>query len=211
MGVKRWGAAVCGVVVLVALVGCGAAPWSVQSEPDGVTPSSSPSPERTFADGVPATTPSPTASSDPVVNELARGSLTREVQAGSVTADVTYWSELPMNEWTAATAKPLSLSLSTTVTPDDGQRVYLQRVTLSVVPNAGEPLADQDDTSTEDPGYLVGDPYSYSQVFSIGAVPDGTTSITVQLRYEFLVQTTPTSTEYAKQTATDTLTIAIAG
>jgi len=34
--------------------------------------------------------------------------------------------------------------------------------------------------------------------------------VVVELRYDFLVQTTPTSSEYAKQTASDMLLIALA-
>ncbi len=41
-------------------------------------------------------------------------------------------------------------------------------------------------------------------------VPVEATYVTIQFDYDFLVQTTPTSTEFAKQTASDTLTIAIA-
>ena len=62
-----------------------------------------------------------------------------------------------------------------------------------------------------DTGYLVLDPYSYSQTFNIGEVPADATFVTVQFAFDFLVQTTPTSNEFAKQTASDTLTIAIAG
>ena len=54
------------------------------------------------------------------------------------------------------------------------------------------------------------DPYSYSNAFNIGAVPAAATSVSVQFVYDFLVQTTPTSSEYAKQTASDSLVIAIA-
>lgn len=170
----------------VALAGCDAAPWAQQ----------------------PAT-PTPTATSEPVVNDLEAGSVEREVHAGAVTAEVTYWSELPMEQWTAGASKPLSLSLSATVSPDDGQQVYLQRVSMTVTPDAGESPDEQQDTASEQPGYLVADPYSYSQAFMIGALPEDATSVEVRLRYEFLVQTTPTSDDYAKQTATDAMTIAI--
>ena len=64
--------------------------------------------------------------------------------------------------------------------------------------------------SSVSPGYLVLDPYSYSNAFNIGAVPAAATSVSVQFVYDFLVQTTPTSSEYAKQTASDSLVIAIA-
>lgn len=59
------------------------------------------------------------------------------------------------------------------------------------------------------PGYLVLDPYSYSQTFNVGPVPPEATFVTLQFSYDFLVQTTPTSSEYAKQTATDTITVAL--
>jgi len=54
------------------------------------------------------------------------------------------------------------------------------------------------------------DPYSYSQVFNVGPAPEEATGLRIEFTYDFLVQTTPTSTEYAKQTASDALTIAIA-
>ncbi|WOF22278.1 hypothetical protein N8K70_12910 [Microbacterium betulae] len=204
---------VAGAALVAALAatatGCGSPPWldETVATPEA-TASAAPSPGRTFGDA--ATAPAVSESPEPVVNDLATGSAERELQAGAVTATVTYWSDLTMDRWTPAAVKPVSLSLSTTITPDDGQGVYLQRVSMTVVPDAGDALADQADASTEAPGYLVLSPYSYSQTFSIGAVSESATELTVQLRYEFLVQTTPTSDEYSKQTAVDTLTIALA-
>lgn len=118
-----------------------------------------------------------------------------------------------MDRWTPTAVKPVSLSMVTHVTPDDGQKVYLQRAMMTAVPaNATETFAALDpqvDQSTVSPGYLVLAPYSYSNSFNIGTVPDDATFVTVQFVFDFLVQTTPTSSEYAKQSAVDTLTIAI--
>ncbi len=181
-----------------ALAGCGAPPWS-----DGNAPSDSPSGSAT-----------PTTVPTPVSNDLSAGSTQRTVTAGAVTANITYWSDLRMDKWTPSAVKPVQLSMVTTVTPDDGQKVYLQKATMTAVPgNAAQSLdalGAQVDQATTAPGYLVLDPYSYSQVFNVGAVPAAATFVTLQFTYDFLVQTTPTSTEYAKQTATDTLTVAIA-
>jgi hypothetical protein len=66
------------------------------------------------------------------------------------------------------------------------------------------------DQASVAPGYLVKSPYSYSQTFVLPAVDAAATEVTLSFTYELLLQTTPTSTAYAKQTATDTLTIAIA-
>lgn len=179
--------------LVVSLVGCGAAPWDVEEEPE---------PNETEV-----VTP-------PVPNDLSSGSTERELVAGSVTSVVNYWSTLSMDRWTAGAVKPVNLSMVTTVTPDDGQKVYLQSASMLAVPaNASEtfaPLEAQQDNAAVTPGYLVLDPYSYSQSFNVGPVPEEATYVTLQFTFDYLVQTTPKSSEYAKQTATDTVTVAIA-
>ncbi|RLK48002.1 hypothetical protein [Microbacterium telephonicum] len=180
------------------LAGCGAPPWA-----DGDGASASPS-----ASTTPTTVPTP------VSNDLSTGSTQRTIAAGAVTANVNYWSDLRMDKWTPSAVKPVQLSMVTTITPNDGQKVYLQKATMTAVPGNAtqsfEALGAQVDQATTSPGYLVLDPYSYSQVFNVGAVPDAATFVTLQFTYDFLIQTTPTSNEYAKQTATDSLTVAIA-
>jgi hypothetical protein len=176
----------------IALSGCGQAPWA----------------------GEPSGSASPTAAvPTPVPNDLSSGATQRALVAGAVSATVDYWSTLPMDQWTATAVKPLSLSMSTTVEPADGQKVYLQRASMTAVPTVdGEAmtaLEPQTDAATVSPGYLVLSPYSYSQTFHVGPVPEDATAVTLQLTYDFLVQTTPTSSEYAKQTATDTITVAL--
>ena len=194
---QRVFAAVIGATALaVLLVGCGPAPWETPGATGTPTPSSS------------ATVPAP------VQNDLSTGATQRELAAGAVAATVDYWSDLSMDRWNASAVKPVSISMITTITPSDGQKVYLQRATMIAVP--GTPAKDLDalppqvDQSTVSPGYLVLSPYSYSQTFNVGPVPAEATHVTLQFTYDFLVQTTPTSSEYAKQTATDSLTVAIA-
>ena len=166
-------------VAVAALAGCGPAPWDPA---DGGTP-----------------TASSTAVPTPVPNDLSGGATQRTLTAGAVTATVDYWSTLAMDQWTAEAVKPVSISLITTVQPDDGQKVYLQRASMTAVPStptgALEALPPQLDASTVSPGYLVLDPYSYSQTFNVGPVPAEATFVTLQFSYDFLVQTTPTSSE----------------
>ncbi|MCR2820008.1 hypothetical protein NQ166_14350 [Microbacterium sp. zg.Y1090] len=197
-GGKRAGGLIAILLIAAgALTGCGPAPWTTAPESE--------------AEATPrATAPVPA----PVASDLSGGSTQRELTAGAVSATVDYWSDLSMDRWTPTGVKPLSMSMVTTVTPNDGQKVYLQKATMNVVPaNAAETfetLDPQADAATVSPGYLVLSPYSYSQTFNVGSVPDDATFVTVQFTFDFLVQTTPTSSEYAKQTATDVLTIAIA-
>lgn len=176
------------------LTACGPAPWDV-AEPE---------------EPVETTTALPA----PVPNDLSSGSTERELVAGAVAAQVNYWSSLSMDRWTPSAVKPVSISMTTTVTPNDGQKVYLQRASMLAIPaNESEtfgPLEAQIDSSAVAPGYLVLSPYSYSQTFNVGPVPEKSTYVTLQFTYDFLVQTTPTSSEYAKQTASDTVTVAIA-
>jgi len=193
IAVRCASAAVAAALVAV-LTSCGPAPWTT---------------------GTDAPTSAGTATvAPPVPNDLSSGSTERELSAGAVAGTVNYWSDLSMDRWTANAVKPVSLSMSTTITPNDGQKVYLQKATMVAVPaNATETfdaLEPQTDAATVSPGYLVLDPYSYSQTFNVGPVPDGATYVTVRFTYDFLVQTTPTSSEYAKQSATDSLTVAIA-
>jgi len=186
------------VAAAVALTGCGPSPWA-DAERAEATPSAT-----------------PVEAPAPVPNDLSSGSTEHVLQAGSVAATVNYWSALRMDHWTATAVKPVSLSMVTTVTPADGQKVYLQKATMLAVPgNAGETfdaLAPQVDEAglSGTPGYLVLDPYSYSQTFNVGQVPADATFVTLQFTFDYLVQTTPTSNEFAKQTATDQLTVAIA-
>lgn len=191
---RRVGGALIAAVAAMILVGCGPAPWT-EDTPD------------------PAPTTSPVVP-PPVPNDLSSGSTQRELQAGAVAAEVDYWSTLSMDRWTPSAVKPISMSLLTTVTPNNGQKVYLQKASMLAIPaNATTtfpPLETQTDAAAVTPGYLVLSPYSYSQTFNVGPVPDDATHVTVQFTYDFLVQTTPDSNEYAKQTATDTVTVAIA-
>ncbi|WP_409712613.1 hypothetical protein [Microbacterium sp.] len=199
----RRGATFGGAAMLVAgalaLSGCGAPPWAQGG--GQATASAAPSPSISVAP-------------QPVRNDLSSGSTQRPLTAGAVSATVDYWSTLSMDRWTPTALKPVSLSMVTTVSPDDGQKVYLQRATMTAVPgNSAQsfaPLSAQTD-QTDAPGYLVLAPYSYSQTFNVGEVPAEATFVTLQFTFEFLVQTTPTSNEFAKQTASDTLTVAIAG
>lgn len=192
---RQFAVVLCTASIAVSMVGCGPAPWEDASKPDATK------------DVVEALPP-------PVPNDLSSGSTQRELQAGAVAAVVDYWSDLSMDRWLPGAVKPVSISMVTTVTPDDGQKVYLQRATMLAIPSNDTetfgPLEAQTDVSAVSPGYLVLSPYSYSQTFNVGPVPDESTYVTLQFTYDFLVQTTPTSSEYAKQTATDTLRVAIA-
>lgn len=183
--------------LVLLLAGCGTPPW------EGDTPTSPP-----------AETPSPTATVGSIVNELAGGVTEHTLVAGDASLSVRYWSTLSMDKWVASANKPVSLSLQSTLGTDRGQGVYLSRVSLSTqVLGPLGPLPSPPavvDQANLTPGYQMKDPYTYSQTFVLPELDSAATGVVLTISYEVLIQTTPKSTEYAKQTAVDTLTIAIA-
>jgi len=201
--------------MLFALTACGTAPWD-----DPETTGSTAAADATPTDAATAT---PTAEPEPapvetiqvIQNDLAAGNAQRTLTAGAASLGVTYWSTLSMDQWVSGASKPLSLSISGSLVPDDGQGLYLSRVSLSAdVKDADgnalpSPAVVTDDASVE-PGYAITAPYSYNQTFVVPPVDDRAASVTFTLTYEVLIQTTPTSEDYAKQSAVDTLTVAIA-
>jgi hypothetical protein len=195
----RWAGAGLALAATLALSACGTPPWT-EPGADGSTPTP---------------TPKPTAAEiTTVVNELANGSTQHLLSAGDITLTVDYFSTLSMDEWKADANKPLSISMTANLGHDDGQRVYLSQMNVLVAvygpDGALTSPAALADRATVNPGYLVKAPYSYSQTFVLPPVESGATYVTLSITYELLLQTTPTSSEYAKQTASDTLTVAIA-
>lgn len=192
-GPRLIGATTAAAVTCMLLAGCAGAPWS---------------------DSTATPTATATVVPTPVPNDLSSGSTARTLTAGAVSIDVNYWSTLAMNQWVAGAIKPLSLSLTATIQPSDGQKVYVQRATMTATPSSADstlyPLDAQVDQATVSPGYLVLSPYSYTQTFNVGPVDSSATYVTLQFTFDLLVQTTPTSTEYSKQTASDTVRVAIA-
>lgn len=190
------------LVAAIALSACGTAPWD-QSRFNTSSATASPTARPTAP---------PTIT--PVVNELASGSARHTLQAGDIALTIDYYSTLSMDQWTAEANKPLTFSLTGALGTDDGQSFYLSRVTLT--PGVDGPLgslpapAPLTDQASVPPGYYVKSPYSYSQTFILPALDPAATSITVSFTYEILLQTAPGSGDYAKQTASDQLTIAIA-
>ncbi|MGO1317810.1 MAG: hypothetical protein ACTMIR_12365 [Cellulomonadaceae bacterium] len=197
-----------GAVVAV-LGACGTPPWEQES------PSLPGSPSPTVTSTEPGTA-SPSATPTEivqVVNDLASGSAARTLTAGAAQLDVTYWSDLDMGAWTADAVKPVSLSVSASIA--DELPVYLARlhVSTTVRDAQGTPLpapADFVDDASVQPGYAMQDPYSYATTVNLPVLDEQAASVELTFTYEVLIATTPTADSYAKQSATDTLTVAIA-
>jgi hypothetical protein len=129
-----------------------------------------------------------------------------------LTAD--YYSTLTMDKWTAGAVKPITFNIAGALSDDLGQEVYLSQMSATVSVNGPEgalpaPAAFVD-RATIQYGYAIKPPFTYGQTYNILAVDPAATSVTVVFSYELLLETTETSSQFAKQTATDSLTITIA-
>lgn len=167
----------------------------------------------------PADSSSPAVSSTPIVlvpvkNDLETGSAHHVLAGAGVTVTASYWSTLRMDRWSSAIDKPITFCLTATLDTDVRRSIYLSRVSIITTVHgpsgllAPPPLLS--DTASVSPGYLITSPYTYSQIFTIPAVPAHARSVTLAISYEILVQSTPKSTVYAKQATTDEITIALA-
>jgi hypothetical protein len=180
--------------LVLALAACGTPPW----EQSGATTGGA--------------TPSPTSTRIVVVhNDLQTGSTKRTLKAGDITLDVTYFSTLDIGQWYADANKPLSLTAVASLGTDVGQGVYLSKVTMTTTvrgPKGALPApAAQVDQSTVPPGYFIKHPFGYSQTFVVPPVAPSATSATFSIVYELLLQTGASSSTYAKETASDSVTV----
>ena len=207
--VRRSAAALTGLAALVALSACSTPPW------EEAAASASPAPVPSVV-----VTPTPTPTQTPVKarvkNDLSRGVAKHTLPAGGIEAKATYYSTMPMAQWTAAApAKPLTLSLTAGFPGGYKQDIFLSDVLVRLdVTGPDGPLASPapiEDTANVTPGYLVKKPNAYGNVFTVPALPEGAQSVTLTFTYSFIAPKAPKSKAYVKQVASDTVTVAIAG
>jgi hypothetical protein len=198
------------IALALALSGCGGLPGFGSS-----APSVAPVPPASSTAVTPSVTPaSPKPTAKPAArNDLRSGQVKRSFRVPGLTVSTTYQTPLAINKWTPDVTKPLNVTLTAYADKAKAQKIYLTRVraNISVSDNSGR-LDSPDalvDTANISPGFIVTFPYTYGQVFVIPSVDTGATSITIDFTYEFLLQVTPSSKDYAKQSARDSLTIAL--
>jgi hypothetical protein len=162
--------------------------------------------------------PESSAKPKPRRNDLATGEVSRTIRAGNIEVSVRYSTKLPSSQWTAAGSKPLNVSASARMVNGSTQKIYLSRVTvyLDAQDQDGpiEAPAPLEDTTDVTPGFLFRAPATYLQEFYVPPLTEGAVSVTLRMRYEMLLETTTTVKgkdvrDYARQTATDTLVIAL--
>lgn len=161
----------------------------------------------------PTTSPSPTQSER---NDLARLPLKRVINAGPLTVNVEYGTRLDVRQWRGGVSKPLQISLTAVNKKKRGQKIYLSRATATVTAfdDRGQVGDSRNvtDTANINPGYIVTFPNDYNQTLSLPSVDSSALSMTIDLTYEFVLEVDKSKEgrDFAKQVATDSITVPLA-
>lgn len=168
----------------------------------------------------PASTVSPSEPPSPsaVRNDLARLPLRRAINAGSLTVSIKYNTRLPVKAWRAEAPKPLHISLTSVNKRKNRQKIYLSKVTATVTSfdDRGQ-VGDSrsiSDTANISPGFIVTFPNTYNQNLLLPAVDTSSMWMTIDITYELVLEVDKTkqgSRDFAKQVATDTIVVPLAG
>lgn len=206
MKVRRPLSALAAAAALLVAAGCSTPPW--QAAEASASPTASPTPTATV---LPSASPTPVQAR--VKNDLSRGVAKHTLDAGAIELKAVYYSTMPMARWTPEADKPVTLSLTAGFPGHYKQDIYLAELDVRMdVLGPDGPLAGPSpvvDSATVSPGYLIKQPNSYGNVFTVPAVPEGAQSVTLTFTYQLLAPDKPKSKVYTKQVTTDTVTVAI--
>jgi hypothetical protein len=170
------------------------------------TPKSSQSPKSPAPTATPSATASPIAATKVAASlatpggDLANGSLTRYLDAGSRKLVVNYWTSQDPAQWTATRSTVVNLAAHI----ENGDKDHAVLVSdFKATLDDGTAVT----TIADDKGaFTLTPPYAYSSALVLRAHP-GATSATVILKYDLLVQTAPGLMAYFRQTVIDTIHI----
>jgi hypothetical protein len=154
-------------------------------------------------------TPTSTSTSTPTpwvpTGDLAAGTVTHTVAAGSATAQLIYFTAQDPNTWTAGLDVPINISLSMlgVPTPADADSAQDIKVTRFLVQREGDGGYDLAADTGE---FVVTPPYSYAATVVL-AGQDGVDDATLRVTVDLIFETAPGSDEYTRQTIVDTLSL----
>ncbi|MET0426367.1 MAG: hypothetical protein ABW046_21030 [Actinoplanes sp.] len=132
---------------------------------------------------------------------LDTGTVTHRLKQGNFTVQLTYWTSDNAKLYTAESVKTINVAAHI----EDADSTHRMTVsTFQVVQDDGTKRA----TVTTDSGkFDVTPPYPYNTVVTVPAATAGAAKLTLTVRLDLLVETTPKSNSYYRSTALDTLTL----
>ena len=189
---------VVGALAVVLLAGCAQEPGNPAPGAAPVPSASSRQPE------APVGTPVP-----PPADELSSGSARHTIRSRGMVIDVVYTADTPAR-WSADGGTPVQMDVTVR---GRNQKIYLTRATMRFVVSDGagalpgpDPLVDSANIT---PGYLVTEPSSYVQSFTVPPVDRTATGLTMIAKLELVSLVDKGARDYSKLTVTDTVTSAV--
>ncbi len=161
-----------------------------------------------------AATPSPTTEVEAVqvveptvaprpVGELDPGSVTHVVAAGARQLVVDWWTAEQATAWTATDQKTLQLSAHLEGGDADADLEVLVTRFNAVLDDGTTRTSLTDDLGE----FALQAPFTYGTVLSLPASAAGTTTVTVDVQFDLLVETGSGSQRYFRQTVLDSLVL----
>lgn len=203
---RRWGGGLAVIVLFSGLTACSDDPTQVPR-----SSWSSPSTSRTSTSA-----PDSEEGQVEIPNDLAKRPLKRKLNAGPLTVDVRYDTPISVKKWRPDRSKPLRISLKAVNRDKKKQKIYLTKATANITAydNQGQ-IGDArtvSDSADVNPGFIVTAPNTYNESLAIPPLDSGSMWMTVDLTYELVmeVERTKQGRDFAKQVATDTLTVPLA-
>lgn len=151
-------------------------------------------------------------------NDFARLPLKRALRAGPLTVNVEYTTPLPVKNWRSGVSKPIQVTLTAVNKRKGGQKIYLSKATATLTSYDQDGPVDGPrtivDNTNINPGFIVTFPNTYNQTFSLPALDESAIRVTIDFTYELAQQVEKDSKgnrDFAKQVATDTVTVPISG
>ncbi len=141
------------------------------------------------------------AASTPIAGgDLSGGSVQHELNAGSRSIVVSYWTDQDPKTWTAKQTTVVQLAAH--MTGDKSNAVYVSRFSATL--DDGTSVT----TLADDKGqFVITPPYTYSSGLVIRAPHANATGATITLQYDLLIQTAPNTLQFSRQTVIDSLHI----
>ena len=204
---RRWSRCVAAVVLVAGLAACSEESVSV---PYSSTSSASPTNQLPVDE---STSNEPT---DKVKNDLSKLPRKQTLKAGPLRVKVEYDTKLKLKRWYPDRSKPLRISLTAINRNKPKQKIYLTKATANITAydeqgQIGDAQSVKDSADVN-PGYIVTSPNTYNQSLAIPPLDSGSLWMTIDLSYEFVMEVdrTKQGRDYAKQVATDTITVPLA-
>ena len=132
---------------------------------------------------------------------LDTGTVTHRLKQGNFTVQLTYWTSDNAKLYTAGSVKTINVAAHI---EDTGSKHRIMVSTFEVTQDDGTSRV----TAATDSGkFDVTPPYPYNNVVTLPAATAGAKALTLTVRLDLLVETTPKSNSYYRSTALDTLTL----